>query len=100
LQWKKVLGGAQTIVAAYDMGTPRSAQGIFEQNAQDGGKAIQGIGESVWSGNTIILFKRGRFFLRIWPDDSSGMPLSPGYKDLLELSRSIDGAIIRGVNSR
>ena len=100
LQWKKVLGGTQTIVEAYDMGTPRGALGIFEQYTQDGGEAIQGLGEAAWSDNTILLFQRGKFFLRIWPDDSLGMTLSPKYKDLLELSRSIDGALIKGLKVR
>ena len=98
LQWKKVLGGAQAIVEAYDMGTANGAQGIFDQYTQYGGEGIQGFGESAWSDKTIILFNRGRFFLRIWPDDSLGMTRSPDYKDLLELSRSIDG-LMQSVNS-
>jgi len=97
LQLKMALGGTRAIVEAYDMATPKGAQGIFKQYTQDGGEAIQGLGEAAWSDNTIILFQRGRFFLRIWPDDSADLTLSPDYQDLLKLSRLIDVVLTKGV---
>lgn len=97
LQLKKALGGAQTILEAYDMANAKGARGIFKQYTQDGGEAIQGLGDGAWSDKTILLFHRGRFFLRIWPDDSVGKTHSPNYEDLLELSRLIDAALTKGV---
>ena len=81
--------GAQMIMEAYDMGTPEGAKGIFGKYTQEGGAQIQGLGESAWTDNYIILFRYKRYFLRIWPDPSFEAEIKAGPKDLLSFSQAL-----------
>jgi hypothetical protein len=78
------------LVEAYDMGFPNGAQGIFDVYSRKGGLKVEGLGNTAWTDNSIILFRRDRYFFRIWPDPNTETNTTPELKDLLELSRSID----------
>ena len=89
--------GAQMIVDAYDMGTPGGAEGIFGRYTQEGRSEIQGLGESAWTDGHIVLFTRGRYFLRVWSDPSPEPEMKPGLEDLLELGRAMDRVLEKGM---
>ena len=81
--------GAQLIMEAYDMGTSEGARGIFGKYSQEGGAQIQGLGESAWTDNYILLFRYKRYFLRIWPDPSFEAEIKAGPRDLLSFSQGL-----------
>lgn len=95
--YQKQETNALITVDAYDLGTPDGAQDIFTRYSEEGGSEIQGLGESSWTDNYIILFRRGRYFFRVWPDPSPESEVKPGLKDLVELSRAIDSALAKPV---
>lgn len=82
--------GAQMIMEAYDMGTTDGAQGVFRRYSQERGSTVKGLGESAWTDNQIVLFQRGKYFLRVWPDPSLEPIMNPNLNDLLGLSRSLN----------
>jgi hypothetical protein len=85
--------GANMIMESYNMGTSAGAQGIFGKYAHENGTQIKEIGESAWTDNHIILFRSGKYFLRIWPDPSSEAEIKPSLKDQLSLSQALEGAL-------
>jgi len=82
--------GALVVVDAYDMGTYEGAHGVYERYTEEGGSGIEELGESAWTDNYIILFRQGRYFLRIWPDPSPESKAQPSFEHMLALSRALD----------
>lgn len=82
--------GAGIVVDAYDMGTHEGTHGVYERYTEGGGSGIEELGESAWTDNYIILFRQGRYFLRIWPDPSPESKAQPSFEHMLELGRALD----------
>jgi hypothetical protein len=85
--------GARMIMEAYDMTSPAGAHDIFERYSKKRGRKIDGIGESAWTDNYIVLFRHERLFLRIWADPDPEVETKPTIRDLIELSKNIDGVL-------
>lgn len=83
-------GGAQMIMEAYDMETPRGAKGVFGKYIHEAGAPIQGFGESAWTDNHIVLFQRGKYFLRVLPDPSLESETKPNKYNMVSLSQILD----------
>ena len=81
--------GALVVVDAYDMGTYEGAHGVYKRYTEEGGSGEE-VEESAWTDNYIILFRQGRYFLRIWPDPSPESKAQPSFEHMLELSRALD----------
>ena len=88
--YEKEETGARMIMEAYDMASPAGAHDIFERYSKKRGSKVDGIGESAWTDNYRVLFRRDRLFLRIWADPDPEVEAKPTIKDLIELSKSID----------
>ena len=72
------------------MDSTEGAQGIFSRYSHEGGTTIKGLGESAWTDNHIVLFQRGKYFFRVWPDPSLELKMKPNINDLRGMSRSLD----------
>lgn len=81
------------IVETYDMGTIEGAKTVFARYTQGGGSGIHGIGESAWTDNYLVLFRKSNYFFRILPDPSLESEVKPGLQDMLSLSKAIDRAL-------
>ena len=83
---------ARMISEIYDMGTSEGAQGIFSQYTQGHGEALNGMGDYSWTDSHIVLFGRGKYFIRIWPEPTLDAK-EPHLDDLIVLGRSIDSVL-------
>lgn len=95
LKYEESESNIQMVVEAYNMDSRSGAEGIFRKYTQEGGSEIQGLGDSAWTDNYILLVWRGSYFLRITPDYSSSQENGPELKDLIELGKAMDGALIK-----
>lgn len=93
LSYQKLETEALIVVDAYDMGTSVGAQGIFKKYTAEGGSAIQGLGESAWTDTYLVLFRRGKYFLRVSPHPTPDSGAEPVPQDMLKLSRALDEAL-------
>jgi hypothetical protein len=91
--YEKEENGARMIMEAYDMTSPAGAHDIFKRYAKERGRKIDGIGEAAWTDNYIVLLRRDRLFLRIWADPDPELEAKPTIKDIIELSKKIDGVL-------
>ena len=82
--------GAGILVDAYDMVTYEGAHDVYERYTEEGGSGIAELGESACTDNYIILFRQGRYFVRIWPDPSPESKAQLSFEHMLELSRALD----------
>ena len=96
--YRKQETDALMVVDAYDMGSSEGAQRVFDRYTEEGGSKIQGFGESAWTDEWALLFRRGRYFVRITPHPSPESEVKPGPQDMLELGRQMDGALERSVD--
>jgi len=91
--YEKEKTGARMIMEAYDMTSSAGAHDIFKRYSKNRGRKIAGIGDSAWTDNYIVLFRRERLFLRIWADPDPELETKPTIRDLIELSKNIDGVL-------
>ena len=80
------------IVDTYDMGAPEGAKAAFDLYTQKKGSEIQALGDKAWTDSYFVLFRKGNFFFRVWPDPYQETDAKPGLADLLNLSREINAA--------
>ncbi|UCG66459.1 MAG: hypothetical protein JSW12_05395 [Deltaproteobacteria bacterium] len=90
--WKLESGGL-VLVECYDMDSSEGARGVLEQYFAKQCSGISGLGESACTDTYIILFWRGRYFLRVAPDPFSDPELRPSLEVLFELSQALDKAL-------
>lgn len=90
--WNLESGGLM-LVESYDMDSSEGARGVLEQYCAERGSEISGLGERACTDMYIILFRRGRYFLRVAPDPSSDPELRPSLEVLFELSQALDKAL-------
>lgn len=82
--------GAEILVEVYDMETSKGARNIFSEYTRDRGTYLKEFGESAWTDNYMVLFTRGRYFCRIWPEPTSEMEVKPKMEDLVNISKYLD----------
>ncbi len=88
---------ARIVVDAYDMATSAGAKAMFEKYTEEGGSNLKGPGQSAWTDSHIVLFWRGKYFFRIFPDPSPESEPEPSLSEILELSQAIDSAISKAI---
>lgn len=85
--------GARILVEIYDMGSTEGSQGAFEYYSEQEGSVVEGIGESAWTDQWLLLFRRHIHFVRLSPDPVPDNPERPTIDELFALARHIDGLI-------
>jgi hypothetical protein len=82
--------GVRTMVEVYDMRSREGATSVLKKFVQDGGSQSQDLGESRWMGNGVVLFQRGRYYVKMFSDPSPENEVKPTLPDLFSLGRLID----------
>jgi Family of unknown function (DUF6599) len=73
----------------YDMGTPEGAADILKNYSSERGSSIAGIGDGAWVDKGIVLFREGKYFVRIFSDPSPENEVRPTMQEMLDLAREI-----------
>lgn len=82
--------GAEILVEVYDMEGSKGAKNIFSEYTKDSGTYLKDLGESAWTDNYMVLFTRGMYFCRIWPEPTSELEAKPKMEDLVNISKYLD----------
>jgi len=88
---------ARIVVDAYDMATSAGAKAVFQKYTEEGGSNLKGPGQSAWTDNHIVLFCRGKYFFRVFPDPSPESEPEPSLSEILELSHAVDHVISKPI---
>jgi hypothetical protein len=83
------------IVDVFDMGTLDGAETVFKKFSEEGGFQFRGLGDAAWTDNWVLLFRRGGYYLKVYPDPSPENEVKPTLQDMLDLSRTIDCALVQ-----
>jgi hypothetical protein len=84
---------SRMVMEVYDMSTPEGASGILMKYSSDGGSSLAGIGDGAWADKGVVLFRQGKYFVRIFPDPSPENEVRPAMQEMLDLAREIAGAM-------
>ncbi len=88
--YQKKEGGALIIADVYEMNTPDGARAVLKRFSQEGGGQIQNLGDSGWRDNSVVLFQRDRYYLKLFSDPSPDNEVKATLQDMLNLSRALD----------
>jgi hypothetical protein len=75
------------------MGSPDGARGVYEYYSEQEGSAVDGIGDSAWTDQWLLLFRRQIYFVRISPDPLPENPEQPSHEEMTALAREIDSLL-------
>jgi hypothetical protein len=84
---------SRMVLEIYDMTSSEGASGILKNYSLEGGSSVTGIGDAAWADKGIVLFRRGKYFVRIFPDPSPENEVRPTVQEMLDLAREIAGKI-------
>ena len=85
--------GARILVEIYDMGSTEGSQGVFEYYSEQESSIVDGIGESAWTDEWLLLFRRHIHFVRLSPDPVPDNPERPAQEEIPALARQIDALL-------
>jgi Family of unknown function (DUF6599) len=85
---------SRMVLEIYDMRTLDGAAGILKNYSSEGGSIFSGIGEGAWVDKGIVLFRQGKYFVRIFPDPSPENEVRPTMEEMLALAGAI-GSLLR-----
>ena len=91
--YEKKDSGARILVDAYDMGSPEGSRAVFAAYTREAGSPVEKIGESAWTDNYFVLFRRGSYFFRVWPDPLPDIVEKPRLQDMIDLSLALDSLL-------
>jgi len=91
--YRSAKSGALIRVDAYEMASPQAAAGVFGRYASPGGRRLKGLGEGAWTDGHVVLFHRGRFFVRIWSEASLEAVQDPTLGEMKEVAGLLDKAL-------
>jgi hypothetical protein len=80
---------SRMVLEIYDMSTLDGAAGILKEYASGGGSSLAGIGEGAWVDKGIVLFRQGKYFVRIFPDPSPENEVRPTPQEMLDLAQEM-----------
>ena len=80
---------SRMVLETYDMSTLEGAGAILKQYSTEGGSILPGIGDSAWADKGIVLFRKGNYFVRIFPDPSPENEVRPTMQEMLDLAREM-----------
>ena len=81
---------ARILVEIYDMSSPDGSRSVYEDYSKQEGSAVDGIGESAWTDQWLLLFRRNIHFVRLSPDPLPEDPERPTQEEMHALARKID----------
>ena len=81
---------SRMVLEIYDMGTSKGAAGILKNYSSERGSSITGIGDGAWVDKGIVLFREGKYFVRIFSDPSPENEVRPTMQEMLDLARASD----------
>jgi hypothetical protein len=84
---------SRMVLEVYDMSTPEGAAAILKKYSRDGGSSFTEIGDAAWADKGIVLFRQGKYFVRIFPDPSPENEVRPTAQEMLDLARKIAAAM-------
>ena len=84
---------SRMVLEIYDMSTPEGAGAILKKYSSEGGSSLPGIGDAAWADKGIVLFRQGKYFVRIFPDPSPENEVRPTMQEMLDLAREIAAAM-------
>jgi hypothetical protein len=87
--------GSRMVADVFDMGTPDGAETVFRKFSEEGGSRVRGLGDAAWTDNWVVLFRRGGYYLKVYADPSPENEVKPTLQDILDLSRTIDRALVQ-----
>jgi hypothetical protein len=80
---------SRMVLEIYNMSTFDGAAGILKNYSSEGGSSLAGIGDGAWADKGIVLFRQGKYFVRIFPDPSPENEVRPTMQEMIDLSREI-----------
>jgi Family of unknown function (DUF6599) len=84
---------SRMVLEIYDMSTLDGAAGILKNYSSEGGSSLSGIGDAAWGDKGIVLFRQGKYFVRIFPDPSPENEVRPNMQEMLDLARAISSLL-------
>jgi hypothetical protein len=85
--------GALVVADAYHMGGAAGAERTFARFTEEGGAELRGIGDAAWTDEHVVLFRRGPYCVRIWPDPSPEPQVRPNRSDLIQLAKALAASL-------
>ncbi len=80
---------SRMVLEVYDMSTLEGAGVILGKYSAEGGSCPAGIGDWAWADKGIVLFRKAKYFVRIFPDPSPENEVRPNMQEMLDLAREI-----------
>jgi hypothetical protein len=80
---------SRMVLEIYDMSTPEGAGAILKKYSSEGRSSFPGIGEAGWADKGLVLFRQGKYFVRIFPDPSPENEVRPTMQEMLDLAREM-----------
>jgi hypothetical protein len=84
---------SRMVLEIYDMSTSDGTAGILKKYSSEGGSSFSGIGDAAWGDKGIVLFRQGKYFVRIFPDPSPENEARPTMQEMLDLAKEIAAAM-------
>jgi hypothetical protein len=84
---------SRMVLEIYDMSTLDGAAGVLKNYSSEGGSSLSGLGDAAWADKGIVLFRQGKYFVRIFPDPSPENEVRPTMQEMLDLAREIAAAM-------
>ena len=91
--YQKKDAGSRMIADVFDMGTLDGARTVFKKFSEEGGSQVHDLGDAAWTDNWVVMFRRGRYYLKEYRDPSPENEVKPTLQDMLGLSRALDGVL-------
>jgi len=77
------------VLEIYEMGTSEGSADILKKYSGETGATLPAIGDAAWADKGIVLFRQGKYFVRIFPDPSPENEVKPTMQEMLDLAREM-----------
>ena len=84
---------SQMVLEIYDLSTTDGAAAVLKKYSSDGGSSAPGLGDDAWGDKGIVLFRKEKHFVRIFPDPSPENEVRPTMQEMLDLAKEIAAAM-------
>jgi len=80
---------SRMVLEIYEMGTSEGSADILKKYSGETGATLPAIGDAAWADKGIVLFRQGKYFVRIFPDPSPENEVKPTMQEMLDLAREM-----------
>jgi hypothetical protein len=84
---------SRMVLENYDMSTSEGSAGILKEYSRETVATLPAIGDAAWADKGIVLFRQGKYFVRIFPDPSPENEVKPTMQEMLALASAISGLL-------